>query len=121
MLGPASIHDTTPDDLTALFQAHSLAPFFALKHAPAAMGKLTDGKGAYPNAVGKRQRYGSIVVVGSAGGWGPGFTMAGCAALGVVRAGVRCLVGSGVRINAVLAGVLEGVGLEVSISLLFSY
>lgn len=76
------------------------------------MGKLTTKKGSYPNAVEKRQRYGSIIVVGGGEGGGPGFVMAEYAALGVVKAGVGCLRGTGVRINFVKMGVLEG---EVSI------
>jgi NAD(P)-dependent dehydrogenase (short-subunit alcohol dehydrogenase family) len=108
LLGPATIHDTTPDTLTQLIQAHSLAPFFALKWAPAAMGKLTEKKGSYPNAVEKRQRYGSIIVVGGGEAVGPGLVMAEFAALGVVKAGVGCLRGTGVRMNFVRMGVLEG-------------
>ena len=53
LLGPPSIHETTADDLQKCFEAHSLAPFFALKHAPAAMGKMrlvSDGEGGYANA-----------------------------------------------------------------------
>ena len=42
-----------------------MAPFFALKHAPAAMGKLMTVQGNYPNAAPKDQKYGSIVVVSS--------------------------------------------------------
>lgn len=119
LLGPASIHDTTPDDLSRCFEAHSLAPFFALKHVPAAMGKLTDaGEWGYPNATPKRQKYGSIVVVASVAGgyggcWGPAYTMASHAAMGVVRAGVKVLKGSGVRINAVSPGQVDvGVDLQ---------
>ncbi|KAG6999249.1 hypothetical protein G7Y79_00036g072050 [Physcia stellaris] len=41
-----------------------LAPFFALKYAPPAMGKLTP-KGHYPNAAEKDVKYGSIIVVSS--------------------------------------------------------
>jgi cytidine deaminase len=120
LLGPASIHDTTPDDLARCFEAHSLAPFFALKHVPAAMGKLTEEgvKWEYPNATPKRQKYGSIVVVASVAGgyggcWGPAYTMASHAAMGVVRAGVKVLKGSGVRINAVSPGQVDvGVDLQ---------
>lgn len=117
LLGPASVHDTTPDDLSRCFEAHGLAPFFALKHAPAAMGKLAD-PGAYPNATPKRQKYGSIVVVASVAGgyggcWGPAYTMACHAAMGVVRAGVKVLKGTGVRINAVSPGQVDvGVDLQ---------
>lgn len=94
-----------------------MAPFFALKYAPPAMAKLT-GKQAYPNAAPKEQRYGSIVVVGSVAGtyggcWGPCYTMASHAALGVVRSGVAALKGSGVRINCISPGQIEvGVALE---------
>jgi NAD(P)-dependent dehydrogenase (short-subunit alcohol dehydrogenase family) len=78
-LGPASIHDTRPEDLQACFETHSLAPFFALKHAPAAMAKLTPRK-AYPNAAPKTEKYGSIIVITSVasmygGCWGPCYTM----------------------------------------------
>jgi hypothetical protein len=41
-----------------------MAPFFALKYAPPAMGKTTP-KQAYPNAAPKDQKYGSIIVVSS--------------------------------------------------------
>ncbi|KAK4162106.1 hypothetical protein QBC43DRAFT_87666 [Cladorrhinum sp. PSN259] len=117
LLGPASIYDTNAQDLTKCFEAHALAPFFALKHAPAAMGKLLTEKGTYPNAVRKQQRYGSIVVVGSVAGtyggcWGPSYTMAAHAALGVVRSGVAVLKGTGVRINAVTVGQVD-VGVEL--------
>ncbi len=56
---------TTPEDLQKCFEANSLAPFFALKYAPPAMGKLLESKGNYPNAAMKDQRYGSIVIVSS--------------------------------------------------------
>ncbi|KAK3995412.1 hypothetical protein QBC44DRAFT_320348 [Cladorrhinum sp. PSN332] len=117
LLGPASIFDTTATDLTKCFEAHALAPFFALKHAPAAMGKLLTEKGTYPNAVQKQQQYGSIVVVGSVAGtyggcWGPSYTMAAHAALGVVRSGVAVLKGTGVRINGVSVGQVD-VGVEL--------
>jgi len=98
-----------------------MAPFFALKYAPPAMGKTTP-KQAYPNAAPKDQKYGSIIVVSSVastygGCWGPAFTMASHAALGVVRAGVAVLKGTGVRINCISPGQidvgvdLQGVGL----------
>lgn len=49
-----------------------MAPFFALKYAPPAMGKTTP-KQAYPNAAPKDIKYGSIIVVSSVastyGGW----------------------------------------------------
>jgi NAD(P)-dependent dehydrogenase (short-subunit alcohol dehydrogenase family) len=120
LLGPPSIADTTPDSLQALFEAHSLAPFFALKYAPPAMAKLVSpgAKMAYPNAAPKTQKYGSIVVISSVastygGCWGPGYTMAAHAALGVVRAGVAVLKGSGVRINCISAGQVDvGVDLQ---------
>jgi len=75
-----------------------MAPFFALKYAPPAMGKLMLRKGDYPNAEVKGVAYGSIVVVGSVastygGCWGPCYTMSSHAALGVVRAGVAVLKG----------------------------
>jgi NAD(P)-dependent dehydrogenase (short-subunit alcohol dehydrogenase family) len=94
-----------------------LAPFYALKYAPPAMGKTTP-RGSYPNAVEKDRPYGSIVVVSSVastyggeydrlksggeekaadvrgtGCWGPCYTMSSHAALGVVRAGVGVLKG----------------------------
>lgn len=64
LLGPPSIEATTPADLQKCFEAHSMAPFFALKYAPAAMAKLTE-KQSYPNAAPKSQKYGSIVVISS--------------------------------------------------------
>ena len=64
LLGPPSIDATTPADLQKCFEANSLAPFFALKYAPPAMGKLTP-KGHYPNATEKDVKYGSIIVVSS--------------------------------------------------------
>ena len=64
LLGPPTIDATTPDDLQKCFESNSLAPFFALKYAPPAMGKLTP-KGQYPNAAPKDTKYGSIVVVSS--------------------------------------------------------
>lgn len=113
-LGPPSIYSTTSDDLLKNFQAHSLAPFFALKHAPAAMGKMTTSKGNYPNAAPKEQQYGSIIVISSVastygGCWGPSYTMAAHAALGVVRAGVAVLKGgkNNVRINCISAGQID--------------
>lgn len=94
-----------------------MAPFFALKYAPPAMAKTTP-KGNYPNAAPKDQKYGSIIVVSSVastygGCWGPCFTMTSHAALGVVRAGVAVLKGSGVRINAISPGQIDiGVDLK---------
>lgn len=98
LLGPPSIDATTPNDLQKCFEANSMAPFFALKYAPPAMGKLMLEKGNYPNAEVKGQAYGSIVVVSSVasgygGCWGVGYTMSCHAALGVVRAGVAVLKG----------------------------
>lgn len=96
-----------------------MAPFFALKYAPPAMAKLRNGTGAgdYPNAAPKTQKYGSIVVVASVastygGCWGPAYTMAAHAALGVVRAGVAVLKGTGVRINAISPGQVD-VGVDL--------
>lgn len=119
LLGPPSIHDTTPDDLQRCFETHSMAPFFALKYAPPAMAKqMADSKAqAYPNAAPKTQRYGSIIVISSVastygGCWGPCYTMAAHAALGVVRAGVAVLKGTGVRINAISPGQVD-VGVDL--------
>jgi NAD(P)-dependent dehydrogenase (short-subunit alcohol dehydrogenase family) len=117
LLGPASLAETTPDDLQQCFEAHGLAPFFALKYAPPAMAKLT-GKQPYANAAPKRQKYGSIIVIASVastygGCWGPCYTMASHAALGVVRAGVPVLKGTGVRINCISPGQID-VGLDLS-------
>lgn len=116
LLGPPSIAMTTPSDLQKCFEANSLAPFFALKYAPAAMGKLAT-KGNYPNAAPKDQKYGSIIVVSSVastygGCWGPCYTMSSHAALGVVQAGVAVLKGSGVRINCISPGQID-VGIDL--------
>jgi NAD(P)-dependent dehydrogenase (short-subunit alcohol dehydrogenase family) len=117
LLGPPSITDTSPSDLRKCFEANSMAPFFALKYAPAAMAKTTP-KGNYPNAAPKDVIYGSIIVVSSVastygGCWGPCYTMTSHAALGVVRAGVATLKGSGVRINCISPGQIDiGVNLE---------
>ena len=117
LLGPASIDATTPQDLQKCFEANSLAPFFALKYAPHAMEKTTK-KGSYPNAAPKDQKYGSIIVISSTasqygGCWGPCFTMSSHAALGVVRAGVATLKGTGVRINCISPGQIDmGVSLQ---------
>lgn len=116
LLGPPSIEMTTPSDLQKCFEANSLAPFFALKYAPAAMGKLAS-KGNYPNAAPKDQKYGSIIVVSSVastygGCWGPCYTMSSHAALGVVQAGVAVLKGSGVRINCISPGQID-VGIDL--------
>ncbi|KAF6842459.1 3-oxoacyl-(acyl-carrier-protein) reductase [Colletotrichum musicola] len=117
LLGPPSIADTTPADLQRCFEAHSMAPFFALKYAPPAMAKLT-GKKSYANAAPKMQKYGSIIVIGSVastygGCWGPAFTMANYAALGVVKAGVAVLKGTGVRINCISPGQVD-VGIDLN-------
>lgn len=94
-----------------------MAPFFALKYAPPAMGKLCD-RGKYENAAPKDIKYGSIVVVSSVastygGCWGPCYTMSSHAALGVVKAGVAVLKGSGVRINCISPGQIDvGVDLQ---------
>ncbi|KAL0938938.1 3-oxoacyl-(acyl-carrier-protein) reductase [Colletotrichum truncatum] len=117
LLGPPSIADTTPADLQRCFEAHSMAPFFALKYAPPAMAKLTEKK-SYPNAAPKTQKYGSIIVIGSVastygGCWGPCYTMAAHAALGVVKAGVAVLKGTGVRINCISPGQVD-VGLDLN-------
>jgi NAD(P)-dependent dehydrogenase (short-subunit alcohol dehydrogenase family) len=103
--GPKTMASTTPADLDAAFEHNTLAPFFALKYAPAAMEKMTK-KGLYGNAAPKDSRYGSIIVVTStacekAAGYGPAFTISCHAALGVVRSGVSVLKGTGVRINAI--------------------
>ncbi|TID03876.1 3-oxoacyl-[acyl-carrier-protein] reductase FabG [Colletotrichum higginsianum] len=116
LLGPPSIAETTPADLQRCFEAHSMAPFFALKYAPPAMAKLTE-KQSYPNAAPKTQKYGSIVVIGSVastygGCWGPCYTVASHAALGVVKAGVAVLKGTGVRINCISPGQID-VGLDL--------
>ncbi|KAK0617941.1 hypothetical protein B0T17DRAFT_495254 [Bombardia bombarda] len=120
LLGPASIHETTGDDVLRCLEAHSVAALFALKHAPAAMAKKRPAEGeqaAYPNAAPKTQEYGSIVVVSSVastygGCWGPAYTMAAHAALGVVRAGVAVLKGSNVRINCISSGQID-VGVDL--------
>jgi len=117
LLGPPSIDATTPTDLQKCFEVNSMAPFFALKYAPPAMQKTTP-KQAYPNAAPKNQKYGSIIVVSSVastygGCWGPCYTMSSHAALGVVRAGVAVLKGSGVRINCISPGQIDvGVDLQ---------
>jgi len=116
LLGPPSIDATTPTDLQRCFEANSMAPFFALKYAPPAMAK-TASKGSYPNAAPKDRRYGSIIVVSSTastygGCWGPCYTMSSHAALGVVRAGVAVLKGSGVRINCISPGQID-VGVDL--------
>ncbi len=67
LLGPPSITNTTPADLQKCLEANTYAPFFALKYAPPAMGKLCE-KRNYPNAEVKDVKYGSIVVVGSVAG-----------------------------------------------------
>ncbi|KAF7511377.1 hypothetical protein GJ744_004566 [Endocarpon pusillum] len=116
LLGPPSIEATTPQDLQKCFEANSMAPFFALKYAPPAMAKTTP-KGNYANAAPKDRQYGSIIVVSSTastygGCWGPCFTMSSHAALGVVRAGVAVLKGTGVRINCISPGQID-VGVDL--------
>jgi len=116
ILGPPSVQDTTPADLRKCFEANSMAPFFALKYAPPAMAKTTS-KGNYPNAAPKDHKYGSIIVVSSVastygGCWGPCLTMSSHAALGVVRAGVVSLKGTGVRINCISPGQID-VGVDL--------
>ncbi|KZF23785.1 NAD(P)-binding protein [Xylona heveae TC161] len=116
LLGPPSIVETTPDDLRKCIEANSMAPFYALKYAPPAMSKTTP-KGNYPNAAPKDQSYGSIIVVSSVastygGCWGPCFTMSSHAALGVVRAGVATLKGTGIRINCISPGQID-VGVDL--------
>jgi len=117
LLGPPSVEATSPADLQKCFEANSMAPFFALKYAPPAMGKTTPKQG-YPNAAPKDQKYGSIIVVSSVastygGCWGPCYTMSSHAALGVVRAGVAVLKGTGVRINCISPGQIDiGVDLQ---------
>ncbi|KAF2146488.1 uncharacterized protein K452DRAFT_282662 [Aplosporella prunicola CBS 121167] len=111
LLGPPSLAATTPAVLRDLFSHNAMAPFFALKYAPPAMAKTTP-KGNYPNAAPKDVPYGSIIVVSSVassygGCWGPGFTMSSHAALGVVRAGVAALKGTGVRINCISPGQID--------------
>ncbi|GKT42189.1 3-oxoacyl-[acyl-carrier-protein] reductase FabG [Colletotrichum spaethianum] len=112
LLGPPSIAETTPADLQRCFEAHSMAPFFALKYAPPAMAKLTE-KQAYPNAAPKTQKYGSIIVISSVASWGPSYTMSAYGALGVVKAGVAVLKGTGVRINCISPGQID-VGLDLN-------
>ncbi|KAI8194003.1 Tropinone reductase-like 2 [Colletotrichum sp. SAR 10_86] len=117
LLGPPSITETTPADLQRCLEAHSIAPFFALKYAPAAMAKLTEKK-SYPNAAPKTQKYGSIIVIGSVastygGCWGPAYVVASHAALGVVKAGVAVLKGTGVRINCISPGQID-IGLDLN-------
>lgn len=113
LLGPSSISQTSPADILRCFETNSMAPFLALKYAPAAMAKTTT-KRNYPNAAPKDDRYGSIVVISSvasthggkefrdrdsarrltfSGCWGPALTMSSHAALGVVKAGVASLKG----------------------------
>ncbi|CAK4033899.1 Hypothetical predicted protein [Lecanosticta acicola] len=117
-IGPSSISQTTPADVYKTFEAIALAPFFALKYAPPAMSKTSPRKPNYANAAPKPQPYGSIIVISSiasqiGGCWGPAFTMSSHAALGVVRAGVATLKGTGVRVNCISAGQIDnGVDLQ---------
>ncbi|KAF2874805.1 hypothetical protein BDV95DRAFT_299234 [Massariosphaeria phaeospora] len=117
LLGPPSLSLTTPTALLSLFTTNAMPAFFALKYAPAAMQKTTP-RGSYPNAAPKDTAYGSIIVVTSVAGtyggcWAPAFTMSSHAALGVVRAGVAVLKGTGVRINAITAGQID-VGVDLA-------
>ena len=64
LLGPSSIAETGPNELLRCFETNSMAAFFALKYAPAAMGKTTS-KGNYLNAAPKDEKYGSIIVMSS--------------------------------------------------------
>ncbi|KAI4105118.1 MAG: hypothetical protein LQ345_007245, partial [Seirophora villosa] len=142
LLGPASITETTPSDLQKCWEANALGPFFALKYAPPAMGKLCE-KRNYTNSEVKDQGYGSIIIVGSVAGgyggradgvrlerrkstdkkivgcWGPCYTMSSHAALGAVRSGVAVLkdltaasAGTGVRINHIAPGQID-VGVDL--------
>jgi NAD(P)-dependent dehydrogenase (short-subunit alcohol dehydrogenase family) len=116
LLGPPNITETTPADLLRCFEANAMAPFFALKYAPPAMAKTTP-KGNYPNAAPKDVKYGSIIVISSVastygGCWGPSFTMSSHAALGVVKAGVAHLKGTGVRINCISPGQID-IGIDL--------
>lgn len=75
------------------------------------MGKTCE-KRNYANASEKDRAYGSIIVLSSVasesgGCWGPCYTMSAHAALGVVRAGVAVLRGTGVRINCVSPGQVD--------------
>ncbi|OWP00393.1 hypothetical protein B2J93_3943 [Marssonina coronariae] len=111
LLGPPSLEATTPGDLQRCFETDSMAPFFALKYGPPAMAKMTPKK-ANLNAAPKERGYGSIIVVSSVastygGCWGPCSTMSSHAALGVVRAGVAVLKGTGVRINYISPGQID--------------
>ena len=106
--GPPSIDATSPTQLRDCFDAHALAPFLALKYARRAMEKRCD-RGSYPSATEKMSAYGSIIVVGGAASEmvGPCSAVAQHAALGVVRAGVAGLRGSGIRINCVTPGHID--------------
>ncbi|KAL9601389.1 MAG: hypothetical protein Q9219_002565 [cf. Caloplaca sp. 3 TL-2023] len=143
LLGPPSITDTTPLDLQKCLEANSYAPFFALKYAPPAMGKLCE-KRNYPNAEVKDIGYGSIIVVGSvAGGYGGMYLVSGslragltggCRLLGTVlyhvipccarvgAFGCRCAerrfpnkiaAGSNIRINHISPGQID-VGVDLA-------
>ena len=117
LLGPSSIAETGPAELLKCFETNSMAAFFALKYAPAAMAKATS-RGSYPNAAPKDKAYGSIIVVSSVanthgGCWGPALTMSAHAALGVVKSGVAVLKGTGVRINCISPGQVDsGIDLQ---------
>ncbi|KAI9651989.1 MAG: hypothetical protein M1831_007281 [Alyxoria varia] len=117
LLGPSSITETGPNELLKCFETNSMAPFYAVKYAPAAMGKTTE-KRNYPNAAPKEEKYGSIIVVSSVanthgGCWGPALTMSSHAALGLVKSGVASLKGTGVRINCIAPGQIDvGISLK---------
>ena len=103
---------TTPADLQKCFEANSLAPFFALKYAPPAMGKLLEGKGNYPNAATKDQRYGSIIVVSSVastyGGNLPSSgTTSGCRRLVVHMQNLEGYLADEKRVNRMLGPLLH--------------
>ncbi|MCJ1288491.1 hypothetical protein MMC34_000019 [Xylographa carneopallida] len=90
-LGPAGIDKTGPRELQRGWEANGLAPFFALRYAPASMAKLCS-KGSYPNAAPKDVAYGSIIVVSSV---------------------ASTYGGSGVRINCISPGQIDiGVDLQ---------
>ena len=112
LLGPPTITTTTPADLQKCFEANTLVPFFALKYGPAAMQKTTTQRSNYPNSAPKDIAYGSIIIVTSTasmygGCWGPAFTLASHATLGLVHSGVSVLKGTGVRINCISAGTID--------------
>lgn len=118
LLGPPDINATGPRDLYNAFETSALPAFWALKYGPAAMGKLALKAGGYGNSAPKDHPYGSIIIITSiastyGGCWGPAFTIASHAALGVVRSGVAVLKGTSVRINAITAGQID-IGVDLS-------